>query len=69
MSTVAEQTLARVRALSSSVPACTKASQVDAKATSPAAPVVRLSITAAAKQTGTSRDTIYRLYKAGFVRG
>ena len=32
-------------------------------------PVERLSITQAAKAAGTSRDTIYRLYRAGFVKG
>lgn len=32
-------------------------------------PPEKLSLTRAAKETGTSRDTLYRLYKAGFLKG
>lgn len=35
----------------------------------PQKPLVMASITQAARTTGISRDTIYRLYKAGFVAG
>ena len=35
----------------------------------PQKPLVLASITQAARTTGLSRDTIYRLYKAGFVKG
>ena len=35
----------------------------------PQKPLVMASITQAARTTGLSRDTIYRLYKAGFVSG
>ena len=35
----------------------------------PQKPLVMASITQAARTTGLSRDTIYRLYKAGFIAG
>lgn len=35
----------------------------------PQKPLVMASITQAARTTGLSRDTIYRLYKSGFVKG
>lgn len=35
----------------------------------PQKPLVMASITQAARITGISRDTIYRLYKAGFIAG
>ncbi|MBE7158061.1 MAG: hypothetical protein INR62_06440 [Rhodospirillales bacterium] len=35
----------------------------------PQKPLIMASITQAARTTGLSRDTIYRLYKAGFVKG
>lgn len=35
----------------------------------PQKPLVMASITQAARTTGISRDTIYRLYKAGFIAG
>ena len=35
----------------------------------PQKPLVLASITQAARATGLSRDTVYRLYKAGFVKG
>ena len=35
----------------------------------PQKPLIMASITQAARTTGLSRDTIYRLYKAGFVAG
>ncbi len=35
----------------------------------PQKPLVMASITQAARSTGLSRDTIYRLYKAGFIAG
>ena len=35
----------------------------------PQKPLILVSITQAARSTSLSRDTIYRLYKAGFVKG
>ena len=35
----------------------------------PQKPLLLASITQAARTTGLSRDTIYRLYKSGFVKG
>ena len=35
----------------------------------PQKPLVMASITQAARSSGLSRDTIYRLYKAGFIAG
>lgn len=67
MTILAEQLLARQEARRLSA---TSTASVDVVAANPAKRTAeKLSITQAALQTGLSRDTLYRIYKAGFVTG